>query len=160
MAEYEDEPDVEDELAEELEDAADVAEQAAEAAAEPKQRELAKENRALVFLTTHHPECRLDYAEQVFDKLPLDAAPPDHGRDTRHTSVPYLTVYEKTKLIGLRANMIAKGSPLFIDRPPHVTDVLELARMEVEQKKVPVILKRQMPDGTFEYWRLSDLIVV
>jgi DNA-directed RNA polymerase subunit K/omega len=159
MAEYEDEPELDDDV-EDLEEAADVAEQAVETSGEPAQREVAKENRALVFLTTHHPECRLDYQEQVLDKLPLTSYPPDHGRDSRHTSVPYLTTFEKTKLIGLRATMIAKGSPLFIERPPHVTDVLELARMEVEQKKVPVILKRLMPDGTFEYWRLSDLLVV
>ena len=41
-----------------------------------------------------------------------------------------------------------------------MTDVLEIARLELEQKRLPYIVKRPMPDGTFEYFRLSDLLVV
>jgi DNA-directed RNA polymerase subunit K/omega len=123
-------------------------------------REIAKESRALQFLNTHHPECRLDYIEEVVQKLPLHAYPPDDGADKRHKSVPYLTIFEKTKMLGFRANQLAQGSKPFITIPPHVTDVLEIASMELEQKRLPYILKRPMPDGSFEYVRLSDLLIV
>jgi len=123
-------------------------------------RELAKEGRALQFLNTHHPECRLDYIEDVLKLLPLDAYPPDSGSDKRHRSVPYLTIYEKTKILGFRANQLAQGSRPFIIVPAHVTDVLEIAAMELEQKRLPYILKRPMPDGSFEYIRLNDLLIV
>ncbi len=123
-------------------------------------REIAKESRALQFLNTHHPECRLDYIEEVVQKLPLHAYPPDDGADKRHKSVPYLTIFEKTKMLGFRANQLAQGSKPFIAIPPHVTDVLEIASMELEQKRLPYILKRPMPDGSFEYVRLSDLLIV
>jgi len=129
-------------------------------AAESGQREVAKESRALNFLNTHHPECRLDYLEQTLAKLPVTSFPPDHGTDSRHRSVPYLTPFEKTKMIGFRANQLAQGSRPFVIVPSHMTDVLEIARLELEQKRLPYIVKRPMPDGTFEYVRLSDLLMV
>ena len=30
-----------------------------------------KESRALQFLNTHHPECRLDYIDEILQRLPL-----------------------------------------------------------------------------------------
>lgn len=120
-----------------------------------------KESRALRFLLTHHPECRLDYVEQVNEKLPLQAYPPDSGADSRHKSVPYLTIFEKAKILGFRANQLAQGSQTFLEkRPEHVIDVLEIARLELEERRLPYILKRPMPDGTFEYVRLSDLLIL
>ena len=126
-------------------------------------RELANENQALEFLTRHHPEIRLDYKEEVLTRLPLQSYPPDSGVDTKHKSVPYLTPFEKTKVIGFRANQLSKGAQLLITleaNQKHITDVLELARMELEQRRLPFIIKRPMPDGSFEYWRLKDLLIL
>jgi DNA-directed RNA polymerase I, II, and III subunit RPABC2 len=39
-----------------------------------------------------------------------------------------------------------------------MTDVREIARLELEQKKLPFIVKRPLPNGTYEYWRLADLM--
>lgn len=145
------------------EDAADVVEDVEELEEEEElggEREIAKESRALQFLNTHHPECLLDYREEVLKKLPLSAFPADSGVDKKHKSVPYLTLFEKTKLLGFRANQLAQGSVSFIHVPAHVTDVLEIAALELEQKRLPYILKRPMPDGSFEYIRLADLMVV
>lgn len=142
-------------------DIADIHEEILEKEEEAGQREVAKESRALDFLNVHHPECKLDYREEVIKKLPLASYPPDNGSDKRHKSVPYLTVFEKTKILGFRANQLAQGSKPFIyPVPPHVTDVLEIAAMELEQRRLPYILKRPMPDGTFEYVKLTDLLVI
>jgi DNA-directed RNA polymerase I, II, and III subunit RPABC2 len=43
--------------------------------------------------------------------------------------------------------------------PEHVTEPLEIAKLELEQRRLPYIIKRPMPDGTFEYWRLADLMI-
>ena len=124
-------------------------------------RELGKENKALQFLNLHHPECRLDYVEEVLEKVPLKAYPPDNGADKKHKSVMYLTIFEKTKILGFRANQLSQGSKPFINPlPEHVTDVLEIAALELEQRRLPYILKRPMPDGSFEYIRLSDLMII
>ncbi len=142
-------------------DQADVFEEIAEGeGVDTGEREVGKESRALQVLTVAHPECRLDYIEESLNKLPLDVYPPDNKADTRHRSYPFLTIFEKTKLIGFRANQLAEGGRPFINVPPHVTDVVEIARLELEQKRLPFILIRTMPDGTFEYWRLTDLMIL
>lgn len=116
---------------------------------------------SLLVLYKHHPECVLDYIETVAAKLPIRTAPVSEGApvDPNHTTQPFLTLFEKTKILGFRTNQLAQGARPFIDVPAHVTTTLEIARMELEQKRLPFIVKRPMPDGSFEYWRLSDLTV-
>jgi DNA-directed RNA polymerase I, II, and III subunit RPABC2 len=111
-------------------------------------------------LYQQHPECQLEYVEQVQPKLDL-AVRPSMGAavDPNHRTYPFLTQYERTKIIGLRANQLSKGAVPLIAVPKHVTDVREIARMELAQKRLPFIIKRPLPNGTYEYWRLSDLLV-
>jgi DNA-directed RNA polymerase I, II, and III subunit RPABC2 len=110
-------------------------------------------------LYQQHPECLLDYIEQVVPKIPLQMIPPGGTKaDNNHRTYPFLTIFERTKIIGLRANQISKGSTPFIVVPPHITDVRDIARLELEQKRLPYIIKRPLPNGTFEYWRLMDLL--
>ncbi len=110
----------------------------------------------------HHPEAVIDYMETVLPKIPLQVAPPVEtaDKDGLHTSLPFLTVYERTKILGTRANQIADGARPFVKVPEHVTEPLEIAKLELEQRRLPFIIKRPMPDGTFEYWRLSDLMIL
>jgi DNA-directed RNA polymerase I, II, and III subunit RPABC2 len=112
-------------------------------------------------LYQQHPECNLDYIEQVIPKIKLQVVPPGGEKaDKYHRTYPFLTNFEKTKIIGLRANQISKGSVPFISVPKHITDVRDIARLELEQKRLPFIIKRPLPDGTFEYWRLVDLLIL
>ena len=112
-------------------------------------------------LYQQHPECQLDYMEQVFPKLDVPSVPSMGDKvDTNHKTYPFLTQYERTKIIGLRANQLSKGSVPFISVPKYVTDVREIARMELEQKRLPYIIKRPLPNGTYEYWRLADLLII
>jgi DNA-directed RNA polymerase subunit K/omega len=111
-------------------------------------------------LLDQHPEIWPDYEEAVLEKLVIkEAYPPTAKGDTRHTTYPFLTLYEKTKVLSLRASQLARGAPPYIDVPEYLTDVYEIARAELEAKRLPFILKRPLPDGTFEYWRLADLMV-
>lgn len=112
-----------------------------------------------------HPECSLDYIESVVPKLHLEiipAGPRAEGItvDKNHLSYPFLNKYEITKIIGHRANELSQGGRPYINLEPHITDPKEIARMELDQRRLPYIIKRPMPNGTFEYWRLSDLIIL
>jgi DNA-directed RNA polymerase subunit K/omega len=112
-------------------------------------------------LYKYHPETVVDYAEAVAAAVPLQVVPPEpESADPKHTSPPFLTVYERTKILGARANMIAEGARPFVDVPAHISSPLEIAKLELEQRRLPFIIKRPMPDGTFEYWRLSDLLII
>lgn len=112
-------------------------------------------------LYQQHPECNLDYIEQVIPKIPVQVVPPGGNKaDNNHRTYPFLTNFEKTKIIGLRANQISKGSIPFISVPKHITDVRDIARLELEQKRLPFIIKRPLPNGAFEYWRIADLLIL
>jgi DNA-directed RNA polymerase I, II, and III subunit RPABC2 len=108
-----------------------------------------------------HPESILDYAESVAPKIPLKVAISDSvTKDPEHRSQPFLTIFERTKILGFRANQLAQGARPYVDVPEHIVQTLDIAKLELEQRRLPFILKRPMPDGTFEYWRLSDLIML
>lgn len=111
-------------------------------------------------LYKYHPETILDYVETVVPEVPLQAAPPDQGKDAKHRSPPFLTVYERTKILGTRTNQLAEGAMPFVTVPEYMTQPLEIAKLELEQRRLPFMIKRPMPDGTFEYWRLSDLMIL
>jgi DNA-directed RNA polymerase subunit K/omega len=108
-----------------------------------------------------HPEIWPDYEEAVLEKLVIrDAYPPSAAVDKKHVTYPFLTLYEKTKLLSLRAAQLARGAAPYIDVPEYLTDVYEIARAELEAKRLPYIVKRPLPNGQFEYWRLSDLMIL
>jgi DNA-directed RNA polymerase I, II, and III subunit RPABC2 len=107
-----------------------------------------------------HPETILDYSEKVMSMVALQQVPPttDHI-DKFHKSQPFLSVYERTKILGFRANQLAQGARSYLKPvPDHITSTLEIAKLELSQRLLPFIIKRPIPDGTFEYWRLSDLM--
>jgi|TARA_B110000971_G_C20039550_1_gene516788 DNA-directed RNA polymerase I, II, and III subunit RPABC2 len=70
---------------------------------------------------------------------------------------PKLTKYEKARLIGYRAQQIASGLSAFIS-VGDLTDPREIAMKELELKKLPFIIRRPMPDGSSEYWRVDELL--
>jgi len=101
-------------------------------------------------LLTHHPEIWVDYSDTIRKKLLKPEKP---------VSYPFLNQFEKTKVLTFRASQLAQGSRPYIEVPDNVTDVYTIAKMELLQKKLPFILKRPLPDGDYEYWRLSELMV-
>ena len=113
----------------------------------------------MAVLMRHHPECKVDYIENVAPKISLTASPP-LGMDPNHRSPPFLTQYERTKIIGLRANQLSQSARPYIAVPEHVTNVWEIAKLELAQRRLPFIVRRPMPDGSHEYWRLSDLLIL
>lgn len=116
-------------------------------------------------LMKFHPEARIDTIESISMDIMLTNVPTtftgaDGQADAKHRSVPFLTQYEKTKILGFRTNQLSNGARPYIAVPEHVTDLREIAKMELEARRLPIILKRPMPDGTFEKWRLSDLLIL
>ena len=66
---------------------------------------------------------------------------------------PYLTKYEKTKILSERAQQLTNGSEKFVEGD--FTSTYDIALKELQERKIPFILKR--PYGnTFEYWKVKD----
>ena len=71
-------------------------------------------------------------------------------------SKPILNKYEKTKILGLRSSQISNGAKPLISVPKHITNVLDIATEELNQRKIPFIIERKV--GTkLEYWKIEDL---
>ena len=84
----------------------------------------------------------------------LGRAVPRHER----TTTPYMTKYERARILGTRALQISMNAPVLVQLEGE-TDPLEIAGKELREKRVPFIVRRYMPDGSYEDWGLEELIV-
>ena len=80
--------------------------------------------------------------------------------DPFHTTIPFLTMYEKAKILGQRAKQINHGATPFVDIPADIIDGHTIALMELNQKKIPFIIRRPIPNGLSEYWKVNDLKIL
>jgi DNA-directed RNA polymerase I, II, and III subunit RPABC2 len=80
--------------------------------------------------------------------------------DPLHKTLPFLTKYEKARILGERAKQINAGGQPFIEVDVSTIDGYLIAMQELEQKKIPFILKRPLPNGGCEYWKLRDLEIL
>jgi DNA-directed RNA polymerase I, II, and III subunit RPABC2 len=80
--------------------------------------------------------------------------------DPLHKTLPFLTKYEKARILGERAKQINAGAKPFVKVENNVIDGYLIALSELEQKMIPFIVKRPLPNGGCEYWRLRDLEIL
>jgi len=80
--------------------------------------------------------------------------------DELHKTLPILTKYEYTRILGVRAKQINEGAVAFVRVDKEVIDGYLIAQIEIKQKKLPFIVKRPIPNGGMEYWKLSDLEIL
>ena len=77
--------------------------------------------------------------------------------DPLHKTMPFVTKYEKAKLLGERAKQINAGAQPTIVVDDNIIDGYLIAMKEYENKSIPMIIRRPLPSGGCEYWRLIDL---
>ena len=71
-------------------------------------------------------------------------------------TLPKLTKYEKVRLIGTRAKQISLGAKVMIKNTKGLNPI-EIAKLELEEKIIPMKIKRILPDNKVEIWKLSEL---
>ena len=74
-------------------------------------------------------------------------------------TTPFLTKYEKARIIGARALQISKNSPILIptENLEGETDPIAIAEKELRAGKIPFIIRRYLPDGSYEDWPVKEL---
>ena len=77
---------------------------------------------------------------------------------SKRITTPYMTKYERARLLGTRALQIAMCAPLMVE-PDGETDPLQIAMKELKEKKIPMIIRRYLPDGSYEDWSVDELIL-
>lgn len=80
--------------------------------------------------------------------------------DPLHTTLPFVTKYERARILGERAKQLNAGAKALTDVDSDVIDGYLIAIKEFEEKKIPFIVKRPMPNGGCEYWKLKDLEII
>lgn len=126
---------------------------------EPSKNHLQKFNDTLKqnVITEHHPELIVQNYHEVEEMCVVIRNEDGTINDPRHRTVPFITKYEKAKILGERAKQINAGATPFIEVNQEIIDGYLIALAEFEQKKVPMIIRRPLPNGQSEYWRLDDL---
>ncbi|KJZ72918.1 hypothetical protein HIM_07681 [Hirsutella minnesotensis 3608] len=92
-------------------------------------------------------------ANALKDKSTKDKKIPEDQRST----TPYMTKYERARILGTRALQISMNAPVLVDLEGE-TDPLQIAIKELREKKIPLIVRRYMPDGYYEDWTCEELL--
>lgn len=112
------------------------------------------------YIDEFHPEC-LSHNYDEIAKLSIVVKNSDGIIiDPLHRTIPYLTKYEKARILGQRAKQIETGSLPFVKVPENIVDGYIIADLELKEKKIPFIIKRPIPNGGCEYWCLKDLEII
>jgi len=109
------------------------------------------------YIMNFHPECKLHNYSEVIAMTKVVRDENNLIIDPLHKTIPFLTKYERARILGQRAKQINSGATAFIKVPENVIDGYVIAEMELQQKRIPFIIRRPLPNGGSEYWNLKDL---
>ncbi|MCJ1382808.1 DNA-directed RNA polymerases I II and III subunit RPABC2 [Xylographa soralifera] len=73
--------------------------------------------------------------------------------EDKRSTTPYMTKYERARVLGTRALQISMNAPVLVDLEGE-TDPLQIAIKELREKKIPLVVRRYLPDG----WYAKSLI--
>ena len=112
------------------------------------------------YIDTYHPESLSHNYDEIQTLARVVRNSAGVIVDDLHRTTPIMTKYEKTRILGQRAKQINDGAPTFIKIDSTVIDGYLIAVKELEQKKTPFIIRRPLPNGGSEYWRIQDLEIL
>ena len=92
------------------------------------------------FVTTFHPESKMHNYEEINASSRVTRNSSGIVSDVLHKTLPFLTKYEMTRVLGQRARQINAGAKTFVVVPPNIIDGYLIAQMELEQKKIKAML--------------------
>jgi DNA-directed RNA polymerase I, II, and III subunit RPABC2 len=112
------------------------------------------------YIASFHPES-LSYNNEETESM-THVTRNDAGIiiDPFHKTLPFLTKYEKTRILGIRTKQLNEGAKPYVDVNPTIIDGYIIAQLELEHKKLPFIIRRPIPNGSSELWRLQDLEII
>lgn len=112
------------------------------------------------YILNHHVESLHANYDEIYNIAKVVRNKENIIVDDLHKTDPILTKYEKTKILGLRAKQINNGAKPYIKVDERLIDGYLIAVQELKQKKIPVIIRRPLPNGTSEYWPLQELEII
>ena len=112
------------------------------------------------YVTEYHPECLNHNYDEILKLNIITRNSDGIIIDPFHRTIPFLTKYERARVLGQRAKQIETGAKPLVKVPENVIDAYVIAELELKEKKIPFIIRRPIPGGGCEYWNLKDLEVI
>ena len=112
------------------------------------------------YITEYHPECFVHNNEEINTLAKIIRNKDNIIIDPLHHTLPFLTKYERTRVLGQRAKQINAGAKAFVKIPENIIDGHLIAELELAQKRIPFIIRRPLPGNGSEYWHLKDLELI
>lgn len=109
------------------------------------------------YISDYHPECLIHNYDEIALLTRVVRDTNNIIIDDLHKTLPFLTKYEKARILGQRAKQIDSGATPFVKVPDNIIDGYIIAEIELQEKKIPFIIRRPIPGGGSEYWNLKDL---
>ena len=109
------------------------------------------------YLVNFHPESTVHNYDEILAMTKVVRDRSGIIIDGLHKTIPYLTKYEKARVLGQRAKQINSGASVFVKVPEKVIDGYLIAELELQEKRIPFIIRRPLPNGGSEYWSIKDL---
>lgn len=113
-----------------------------------------------IIIEKHHPESIFHNYDEIRTLSNVVRDKNNKIIDPFHKTLPILTKYEKARILGQRAKQIENNSRVFVNLNETIVDSYVIAELELKAKKIPFIIKRPLPGGTCEYWRVQDLEIL
>lgn len=111
-------------------------------------------------LEKHHPELIVHNHQEVEAMCRIVRDETGNIIDPLHKTMPFITKFEKARLLGERAKQINAGAHPTVKVDEDMIDGYLIALKEYDEKKIPMILRRPLPNGGCEYWKLQDLELI
>ena len=115
-----------------------------------------KEYKSDYILSNHQESLNKNY-DEIKKFLTVTKDNNNNIIDAFHRTIPILTKYEKTKIIGIRLKQLNNGAKPYVTISDTILDNNIIVNMELIQKVLPFIVSRPLPNNTYEYWKLKDL---
>ena len=108
----------------------------------------------------HHPEIIQNNYDEILALCKIVRNDKGIIVDELHKTYPFITKYEYARIIGMRAKQLNNGADPFVKVDRGMIDGYTIALKEMEEKKIPFIIARPLPNGGREYWKLQDLELI
>jgi DNA-directed RNA polymerase subunit K/omega len=112
------------------------------------------------YILEFHPECLSHNYDEIKSLSVVTRDQHNIIIDPLHKTLPFLTKYEQARVLGQRAKQIECGSKPLVKVPENIIDSYIIAKLELEQKNIPFIIRRPIPNGGSEYWNIKDLEMI
>ena len=112
------------------------------------------------YIENFHSEC-LNIDKNELDKLTKVTRDNNNNIvDEFHKTISIMTKYEKTRILGIRTKQLNNGNIPYVSVDEGLNNNYLIALKELNEKRLPFIIKRPMPNNKFEYWKLTDLEIL